>query len=163
MRLGVAALIAIIALGGCDAEPRAERNEALSDRQAQVAERGQVVMPFDLDRSIHRFRALPTGGLQQIVSTDRDPAQVAIIRDHLRQEAERFRRGDFGSPTAIHGAEMPGLKALSESGGRVRIDYADLPAGAEIRYSADQPELVEALHQWFEAQLADHGRHAVGH
>lgn len=31
-------------------------------RQTDVAERGQMVMPFDLDRTTHRFRESDTGG-----------------------------------------------------------------------------------------------------
>lgn len=163
MRVHFAILGLMVVVSACDSERRAPGNDTSTQRQAEVAKRGQSVMPFDLDRSIHRFRPTPTGGVQQVVSKDQDPAQVALIRDHLRREAERFRSGDFSSPTAIHGPEMPGLKTLSAAAGQVRIDYSELPAGAQVVYSADRPELVRALHDWFEAQLGDHGRHAVGH
>lgn len=41
-----------------------------------------------------------------------DSEQVALIRIHLRDEAERFGVGDFGDPATIHGQEMPGLAVL---------------------------------------------------
>jgi hypothetical protein len=45
-----------------------------------------------------------------------------------------------------------------------RIEYRDLPNGAEIRYSSMVPDIAQAVHEWFDAQLSDHGRHAMpGH
>jgi hypothetical protein len=44
------------------------------------------------------------------------------------------------------------------------IVYKELPNGAEIDYSTDEPKLIEAIPKWFDAQLSDHARHAVpGH
>jgi hypothetical protein len=40
--------------------------------------------------------------------------------------------------------------------GQVRIEYKELPDGAQIEYSSDNPGLVKAIHRWFDAQLADH-------
>lgn len=45
----------------------------------------------------------------------------------------------------------------------MRIDYSELPAGAQLVYAANDPELVRALHAWFEAQLSDHGLYAARH
>jgi hypothetical protein len=33
--------------------------------------------------------------------------------------------------------------------------------GAQIGYSTDDPSLINTIHQWFDAQLSDHARHAV--
>ncbi|GIE97183.1 hypothetical protein [Paractinoplanes rishiriensis] len=129
------------------------------DRQAEVAERGRSVMPFDLDRTTHRFTKNPGGGEQTVVSGE--PGQIALIRQHLRQEAERFRAGDFADPAAIHGDAMPGLAALRASAGRITVTYADTPDGARITYATTDPALEQALHQWFDAQVSDHGRHAT--
>jgi TusA-related sulfurtransferase len=43
----------------------------------------------------------------------------------------------------------------------VRVEYREVERGAEITYVSDDPALVEAIHEWFDAQLRDHGRHAV--
>jgi hypothetical protein len=97
------------------------------DRQAEVAARGADVMPFDLDATTHRFTPLATG-LEQVVVAD-DPAdgpQVALVRGHLRDEADRFARGDYGDPAAIHGDHMPGLAALEAGHDAVEIAYADV-------------------------------------
>ncbi|MGZ8199915.1 MAG: aspartate carbamoyltransferase, partial [Methylosarcina sp.] len=84
---------------------------------------------------------------------------------HLSKISGEFSRGDFSGPARIHGEDMPGLAALrAAQPGRIKIEYKDLPNGAEIVYSSDDPGLIKAIHDWFDAQLSDHARHAVpGH
>ncbi len=76
-----------------------------------------------------------------------------------------FAAGDFEAPEQIHGKNMPGLAALhAAKPGELKITHRDLPNGGEIAYRTDQPRLVTALHQWFDAQLSDRGRDAMaGH
>jgi hypothetical protein len=137
---------------------------AQRERLAAVAERGVGVMPFDLDRTTHVFQATPDGGVQQVIADDpSDTSQIALIRSHLGEEAGKFRRGDFGDPAAIHGAMMPGLAQLQQGFAAVDVTYSDLPDGAQIRYTARDTAMVAALHDWFQAQLSDHGGHAVDH
>jgi hypothetical protein len=132
-------------------------------RQEVVAERGAVVMPFDLEATTHVFEPTETGGIQTVVAHDPgDGAQIDLVREHLLDEAERFRRGDFGDPATIHGHEMPGLAVLESSVGSFTVTYREVSAGAEITYRSTDPEVVQALHDWFAAQLADHGDHATG-
>lgn len=135
----------------------------LEQRQAEVAEAGRTVMPFDLDATTHVFEKLQDGGLQTVVVDVEDPDQVALIRAHLAEEAERFARGDFHDPAMIHGDDMAGLHALVMGHDRLKVTYRDVEGGAEIRYATEDPRLVEAIHQWFDAQLADHGQHAQSH
>jgi hypothetical protein len=137
---------------------------ASPSRQEEVATRGAKVMPFDLEQTVHHFHPLENGGLQMV--TIKDPSnstQIALIQAHLREEAEKFHRGDFSDPAKIHGENMPGLAALQTGAQHIDIQYTALPHGAQIRYSTKDPALVMALHQWFAAQRADHGHHAVQH
>lgn len=159
---GAKALICLLPLAACGAEPDRD-DRPRSNRQAEVAARGASVMPFDLNRTTHHFKPSPWGGIQQVTSKDDDTRQIGLARSHLREEAERFRHGDFSSPARIHDSDMPGLAQLRESAGRLRIEYSDVPEGGQIRYSSSDAELVRALHAWFEAQLSDHGNHATGH
>jgi hypothetical protein len=133
---------------------------SLETRQAEVARAGATVMPFDLETSTHVFEKLEDGGLQTVVSDTADPQQIELIRAHLREEAERFARGDFHDPAMIHGDDMAGLHALVMGHDRIRVTYGDVENGAEIRYATEDPALVDAIHQWFDAQLRDHGSHA---
>ncbi len=139
---------------------------ASEKRLDEVADRGAQVMPFNLEQTKHVFTTNARGGVQQVVV--KDPSiedQVIRIRTHLFEISESFSRGDFSSPEKIHGESMPGLDELKKAEpGKIRIVYTELPEGAQIEYSTDSPNLVHAIHQWFDAQLSDHARHAVsGH
>jgi len=135
---------------------------AAPERQAEVAARGAEVMPFDLQATRHVFIKTASGGLQQVrVRNPKDAAQLRLVRMHVREIATRFRNGDFSAPGAIHGAAMPGLAELRRARpGAISVQYRDLRDGAQIRYASADPALVRALHQWFDAQLADHGADA---
>ena len=138
-------------------------HQAATEHRDEVAERGRDVMPFDLERTTHRFRQLPDGGKQTVVADDpRDRRQLALIRAHLRHEAASFRRGDFADPTRIHGEKMPGLAEVREGVGRIAVRYEREPSGASLRYTTNEPRLAAALDAWFRAQVRDHGRHAEG-
>ncbi len=118
-------------------------------------------MPFDLARGTHIFTPMADGGTQDVVSKDGDTQQIVLVRDHLRKEAAAFAHGDYTDPTSIHGAEMPGLKELKAGADRIRIAFEELPQGARLRFSTRDAALVAALHQWFDAQVREHGANAV--
>jgi hypothetical protein len=133
-------------------------------RQEEVAKRGAQVMPFDLEQTTHVFQKLEDGGLQKVVV--KNPAnkkQIALIQSHLKEESEKFRKGDFSDPGKIHGEGMPGLAELKVGAARIDVGYAALPDGAQIRYTTKDAKLIAALHRWFDAQLSDHGHHATHH
>lgn len=136
---------------------------ASEQRLDEVAERGRHVMPFHLDKTQHIFNKTKHGGIQQVIAKDGgDSEQIGLIREHLADIASGFQQGDFAKQRRIHGDDMPGLAELSGQYRSVRFVYRDLPNGAEIEYSAEDPALVDAIHRFFNAQLSDHARHAVG-
>jgi hypothetical protein len=133
-------------------------------RQKEVAVKGAKVMPFDLEQTTHVFQKLDDGGLQKVVVKDpSNKKQVALIQSHLKEESEKFRKGDFSDPAKIHGEDMPGLAELKAGAAKINVRYSALPEGAQIRYQANDPRLVTAIHQWFSAQLSDHGDHGTHH
>lgn len=137
---------------------------AAPNRQAQVHSMGGQVMPFDLDKTTHIFRMTETGGVQQVVAKDAsDAAQIALIQQHLQREAMQFQAGNFSDPAALHGEDMPGLSELKTGAAKITVTYAPLPDGAQLTYTTEAPRLVTALHQWFGAQLSDHGYDAMNH
>lgn len=130
-------------------------------RQAMIHERGSLVMPFDLKKTVHVFRTTKDGGIQQVRARDPgDVEQIHLIQQHLTGEAERFARGDFSDPGALHGEDMPGLQVLERSGGALTVSYRDLPDGAALAYTTRDPKVLKGIHQWFAAQLHDHGADA---
>ncbi len=131
-------------------------------RQQQIEKSGAAVMPFDINRTLHVFHPLADGGMQRVVlKNPTDVAQLPPIRNHLRSEALRFAKGDYGDPAAIHGAAMPGLAELHLGYRRIAVMYADVPGGGSIRYKTSDPAMIVALHRWFAAQSSDHGAHAM--
>ena len=132
-----------------------------SAHQATVEERSKDVMPFDLNRTMHIFEPTPSGGVQTVMVHDGDPKQIALVRSHLRKEAAAFARGDFADPAEIHGTNMPGLAQLRTGAGKVVVTYAPASNGASIRFKTSDPTMIAAIHQWFAAQVKDHGAHAM--
>ncbi|MEU4678357.1 hypothetical protein [Micromonospora sp. NPDC023737] len=158
-----AAAAATALVSGCTNDSSAPTpTPASSSRQAEVADRGASVMPFDLDRTTHQFTKTDTGGVQTVVADDpQDATQITLIRQHLTAEVNRFRRGDFTDPARIHGNQMPGLETLRAHGGRITIDYTATSDGGRVTYTTSDAELRDALHHWFDAQVSDHGQHAT--
>lgn len=134
-----------------------------AQRQAEVAGRGKDVMPFSLAATTHVFTKTAEGGIQQVVAkTPEDATQVQLIRQHLQEIRQRFLKGDYSAPAHIHGQDMPGLAELKAAKpGQIEIDYNDIEGGAQLLFKTSSPVLIVALHQWFDAQLSDHGKDAM--
>jgi hypothetical protein len=131
-------------------------------KQEHVHHVGQGVMPFDLVKTTHIFRMTDSGGVERvIVKNAADKDQVPLIQQHLRHEAEAFRRGDYSDPASLHGGDMPGLKDLQAGAARIKVTYAALPTGAEIIFETTDLHLLTAIHRWFGAQLSEHGADAM--
>lgn len=152
-RYAVAAVAALATIAvGCS------QSDPISDQQAQVAERGAEVMPFDLDATTHRFTKTDDGGIQVVTADDpADQRQIDLIREHLTDERDNFARGDFDDPGRIHGHDMPGVAELTARYADVTVTYADTPDGAQLTYTTEDPQLVDAIHAWFDRQVMDHG------
>lgn len=137
-----------------------------AQRQAEVAKLGPAVMPFSLKATTHVFSKTAKGGTQRVIAKSAtDAVQVRLVREHLRDIQGQFLKGDFSGPSHIHGNEMPGLADLKAAkSGQVAIDYRNVDGGAELTYRTTDAKLVVALHEWFDAQLSDHGADAMaGH
>lgn len=136
---------------------------ANEQRLDDVAERGAHIMPFDLKKTMHFFTKTTRGGIQQVIVKDKlDTEQIQLIRAHLREISINFANADFSKPAQIHGDDMPGLAELrSAQPGQIKVEYEALANGAQIIYTTKSPSLVQAIHQWFDAQLSDHARHAA--
>jgi len=135
---------------------------ATAERQQQVRENGAGVMPFSLDQTLHTFEKTDAGGVQMVRANNAAADQVAMIRSHLRSIAQSFSARDFSAPTHIHGADMPGMAEMKAAKpDELIVSYRELDDGAEVDYVSHSPAIVAAIHRWFDAQLADHGRDAA--
>ncbi|MFK5950860.1 MAG: aspartate carbamoyltransferase [Methylococcales bacterium] len=137
--------------------------QATEKRINEVVERGRHVMPFDLDKTIHIFNKVSDGGIQQVIVKNKtNKAQIKLIREHLFTISQQFKRRDFSGPIKIHGKNMSGLDVMrSAKPSAIKISYKELQNGAQIEYYSQQPGIINAIHQFFDAQLRDHARHAI--
>ena len=137
-------------------------DQSQTERQMMVHKMGANVMPFDLSKTLHIFEMTDHGGIQQVIIRDpKDKDQLPMIRQHLQYEAMRFREGNFTDPISLHGKNMPGIKELSANASKIKIDYGDLPNGAQLTFETNDLHLITAIHRWFGAQLSDHGADAT--
>jgi len=162
-RVGAAAVVSVALLAGCGSGSGTTSSaDATAQRQAEVRTNGAAVMPFDLDKTTHSFVDTDGGGVQTVVARDEtDAEQVRLIREHMTTIAAEFSAGRFDDPAMIHGTDMPGLKTLEQNASALSIVAAEVPGGAQLTYSSSDPIVVAALHDWFAAQLADHGADAM--
>lgn len=131
-----------------------------------VRRRVQKVVPYDVDKTLQEFSKTVHGGVQHVVAKSADDGgQIKLIQEHLRKLADAFRKGDFSASERIHGVGMPGLAQLKMARpDEIRFDYKALPNGARIHYATEYPRYVQALHEWFDAQIQDHGNDLIpGH
>ncbi len=162
------AVVLVVTIGGVmvvQARRNADDAASLAARQARVEQNGAQVMPFDQNLTTHQFAKTDTGGVETVTANDpNDAPQVKLVQDHLQHERDLFAAGDFSDPMAIHGHQMPGIADLQHgaSSGQITVTYEALPAGARLTYTAKTPALVQTVHTWFDAQLMDHGSHAMG-
>jgi hypothetical protein len=130
-------------------------------RQEHVHQMSHSVMPFDMAKTQHIFKMTEQGGVERVVTKGEGANdQVALIQQHLQQEAERFQIGDYSDPAQLHGADMPGLADLQKGAANIAVSYSALPNGAEITFATRDTHLLTAIHRWFGAQLSEHGADA---
>jgi len=133
-------------------------------RMQMIHQRSSMVMPFEMNKVTHYFVKTKKGGVLKITAKDsNDKTQILLIQKHLHKERERFAKGDFQDPVALHGKNMRGLDVLTKSKDKFSATYKKLNAGARIDFSSKSAAVIKAFHQWFDAQLRDHGPDAKSH
>ncbi len=132
----------------------------------EVHRRAQQVVPYALDQALQTFSKTVHGGVQHVVAKSADNTkQIKLIQQHLSKIADEFRKGDFSVTERVHGPNMPGLAQLKTAkSDDIKFEYKPLENGAQIHYSTEYPQFVQALHTWFDSQLRDHGNDVIpGH
>jgi hypothetical protein len=156
----ICTVLLLVATSDCLSQPTSAT--AASARQDEVRQKGAQVMPFALEKTVHVFDKTDSGGVQRVLVRGDAAEQLTMIRSHLQAIAKAFAERDFSKPTHIHGTDMPGLAEMQAAKvGELSVAYKELPEGAEIVYASHSPEMITAIHRWFEAQLRDHGKDAT--
>lgn len=126
---------------------------------AEVQQRTQHIVPYAVDQTKQMFTKTVHGGIQHVVVKSADNTeQIKLIQSYFLKMSDNFTKGDFSETERIHGANMPGLAQLKKAHPYdIKFEYKALPLGAQIHYSTEYPLLIVALHEWFDAQMKDHG------
>lgn len=125
----------------------------------EVHQRTQQIVPYSLEQTLQTFTKTVHGGVQHVVAKSADnKQQIKLIQAHLLKISAQFRKGDFSVTERMHGADMPGLFQLKlAKTDDIKFEYKPLENGAQIHYSTEYPQFVQALHEWFDAQAQEHG------
>jgi hypothetical protein len=137
--------------------------KATQKQVAEVQQRTQQVVPYALDQTLLTFTKTVHGGVQHVVAKAADNTeQIKLIQANLLKMANDFRKGDFSETGRIHGADMPGLAQLKMAEtDDIKYEYKALANGAQIHYSTEYPQYVQALHEWLYAQMSEHGNDVI--
>src|SRR5579872_5729025 len=117
------------------------------EHHAGVVTRGDHVMGFSHHKTTHHFRLLPDGGTIEAVANDtNDAPSRQEIREHLEHIAGMFSKGDFDAPMLIHARTPPGVPVMRKLRSEIQYRVEDLPSGARVRVSSQNPKAITAIH-----------------
>jgi hypothetical protein len=122
-----------------------------------VDQRGDHVMGFSHEKTMHHFRLLSDGGAIEV--TAKEPADVESrdqARMHLSHIAKMFAEGNFQAPMQIHDRVPPGVLVLQELKKKVSYRYEDIDGGGRVRISTMNQKALSATHDFLRFQIADH-------
>ncbi len=122
-----------------------------------VVQRGDQVMGFSHEKTIHHFRLTPDGGTIEALATNpSDSASRKQIRTHLEHIAQMFHDGNFNAPMLIHAQTPPGVPTMKKLRKDIRYDVEETPSGARVKVSSSNPQAIAAIHDFLKFQIQDH-------
>ena len=124
---------------------------------AGVAERGDHVMGFDHEKTVHHFQLTKTGGSIEAEAKDAADAESRDqIRMHFTHIAKMFSEGDFNAPMLIHARVPPGVPEMKKRRQAIRYDVEETPNGARIVLTTKDSRAIAAIHDFLRFQIRDH-------
>lgn len=129
---------------------------ATDPRFAGVQARGATVMGVDQFTATHLFTPTPDGGLIELQRDTTDDADIAQVRQHMREIAAAFTRGDFSMPGMVHAMTVPGTPVMAARRDRITYLAEDLPRGAQVRIRTTDRTALAAIHEFLAFQRQDH-------
>lgn len=125
---------------------------------ADLKQHGAEAMGFDQDKTTHHFRLYKNGGAVEVRANDpADQTSIAHIRDHLKEQANKFASGDFGAPEHTHGQVPPGVDTMTRLRSKIHYHYEPMARGGRLRIRTGNAQALAAVHQFLRFQIADHG------
>lgn len=121
-----------------------------------MQERGKGAMGVDQYVSTHHFTPLKNGGRIQLETVPSDTPGIARIRNHMREIAQAFSKGDFSTPGVVHARTVPGTADMARLKARITYTPRDLPRGGALGITTRDPAAVLAIHRFLAFQRTDH-------
>jgi hypothetical protein len=122
-----------------------------------VVQRGDQVMGFSHNKTVHHFRLTPDGGTIEAVATDpSDKESREEIRTHLDHIAQMFHNGNFNAPMLIHARTPPGVPIMKKLRDQIQYQVEQSPVGAQVHISSTNPQAITAIHDFLKFQIEDH-------
>jgi hypothetical protein len=126
-------------------------------RPERVVKRGEHVMGFSHETTMHHFRLFKNGGEIVVAANDpADKASVDQIRGHLGHIAKMFSAGNFNAPMIIHDTNPPGVATMIRLKAQIRYEFSETDRGARIRLVTASRETTDAVHAFLLFQIVDH-------
>ncbi len=124
---------------------------------AQLQQRGETAMGVNQYTSQHVFEPLPDGGRIVLQREVEDSVGTETIRAHMDTIAAAFSTGDFAIPGFVHStAEVPGTGEMKALRSEITYTPRDLPRGAEVVITTNNPKAIAAIHEFLAFQRMDH-------
>jgi hypothetical protein len=118
-------------------------------RQEDVVKRGEHVMGFSHEATMHHFRLFRDGGEIDVRANDpKDKASIDQIRTHFGHIAKMFASGNFNAPMLIHDTNPPGTATMTRLKEQIRYEFSETDRGA-----ADSACHVHSEHNGRRARL----------
>ena len=155
----VTAVLALGFLSGMQQEKPAPQQKPaqVDDHRQGVVERGDHVMGFSHDKTIHHFRLYADGGAIEAEATDsQDAASRDAIRSHFTHIAKMFEAGDFTAPMLIHVQNPPGTQEMKRLRDAIQYKLENTEHGGRIRITTKNAKALQAVHTFLRFQIADH-------
>jgi hypothetical protein len=128
-----------------------------SARQSGVMERGDHVMGFSHNATMHHFILLKDGGEIVVTANDsNDKTSIDEIRMHLTHISKMFADGNFNAPMIIHDTNPPGVTTMVRLKDKIRYEVSPTKQGAMIRIFTTNSDTTDAVHAFLLFQILDH-------
>jgi len=150
MRVALVILIGVCFVYG-------QQDHQSHDNHSMVNEHGDKIMGFSHEKTTHHFVLTEDGGLIEVHANDlRDTAALEQIRTHFQHIVHMFAEGNFNAPMLVHSQNVPGTAIMTRRKTDLHWELQEIPRGARITITADNKEVLDAVHDFLRFQIADH-------
>ena len=134
------------------------QQNAQPNHDAQLNQRGDHVMGFSHEKTVHHFELNQDGGIIEVRANDLgDTASRDQIRSHFNHIVQMFAAGNFNVPMLVHDNKgIPGTAVMSQLKDQLHWELHETPRGAKIVITADNKAALDAVHAFLRFQIADH-------